>query len=96
MCSRSRAFNACVARKSSALTAPSLQPSASPTSRYWSPSIRDSRSAARWHVATDSFEIFADRDQLYRVIANIALNALQAGATWIEVEAQRHNDRIEI
>jgi signal transduction histidine kinase len=58
--------------------------------------LSDRKSASRWHVATDSFDIFADRDQLYRVISNIALNALQAGATWIEVEVQRHTDRIEI
>lgn len=58
--------------------------------------LADRKSAVQWHVSSDNFEIFADRDQLYRVISNIALNALQAGATWISVETQRHNDRIEI
>lgn len=58
--------------------------------------LSDRKSAARWNVTADSFDVFADRDQLYRVVSNIGLNALQAGATWIAVEVQRHNDRIEI
>lgn len=58
--------------------------------------LSDRRSAAHWNVSSDRFDVFADRDQLYRVISNVALNALQAGATSILIEVERHNDRIEI
>ena len=58
--------------------------------------LSDRRSAAHWNVSSDKFDIFADRDQLYRVISNIAINALQAGATSILIEVERYNDRVEI
>ncbi len=58
--------------------------------------LADRKSVSRWSVSSDEFEIFGDRDQFYRVIANIGLNALQAGATCILVEAERCYDRIEI
>ncbi len=58
--------------------------------------LADRKGAAHWSVSSDRFDIFADRDQLYRVISNIGLNALQAGATCILVEVERRNDRIEI
>ncbi len=38
-------------------------------------------------VARD-LHIFADRDQLYRVLSNLVLNAFQAGATKVVVMAQ--------
>ena len=58
--------------------------------------LSDRKGATHWNVSSDRFDVFADRDQLYRVISNIALNALQAGATSVLVEVERHNDRIEI
>jgi signal transduction histidine kinase len=58
--------------------------------------LADRTGGAGWLVDADGLEIFADREQLYRVVANIALNALQAGATCIALEARRRSDRIEI
>ncbi len=45
-----------------------------------------------------AFEIFADREQFYRVISNLILNAFQAGATKVSVaaETQGETTRIEI
>lgn len=43
--------------------------------------------AARWSAEVPpAFAALADRDQLYRALANIAQNALEAGATQIRVE----------
>lgn len=54
------------------------------------PARADGSSA--WHnrVAEDT-EIEADRDQLHRALANLGQNALQAGATQVEVSARRDN-----
>ncbi len=43
-----------------------------------------------------SFEVAADRDQLHRVLNNLGQNAVQAGATRIEVSARREDDRFVI
>jgi signal transduction histidine kinase len=51
---------------------------------------------AQWQVAADRLEVFADREQLYRVVSNVALNALQAGASCVALTAHRRNDRIEV
>ena len=42
------------------------------------------------------FDIFADRDQLYRAIANLVLNAFQAGATKVTVAAEADADTVSI
>lgn len=44
------------------------------------------------------FQIFADRDQLYRAISNLVLNAFQAGATKVSVAADEDAEttRIEV
>lgn len=41
-------------------------------------------------------EIYGDRDQLFRVFANLALNAAQAGADTIRVEAVDQRDQVTI
>jgi signal transduction histidine kinase len=38
----------------------------------------------------------ADRDQLFRVLSNLGRNALQAGATRVEVSARSTGERIVI
>ncbi len=43
-----------------------------------------------------SFEVAADREQLHRVLSNLGQNAVQAGATRIEVSARREDDRFVI
>lgn len=57
------------------------------------------------HVAGDSAwlnqldvgtDVEADRDQLFRVLANLGHNAIQAGATEVSVRARRAGDRIVI
>lgn len=47
----------------------------------------------RLDVGTD---VEADRDQLFRVLANLGHNAIQAGATEVSVSARRSGDRIVI
>jgi signal transduction histidine kinase len=42
------------------------------------------------------FEIVADREQLYRVLSNLSLNAIHAGATRVEISARRDNGRVLI
>ncbi len=43
--------------------------------------------AAQWSAEVPpAFSAFADRDQLYRALANIARNALEAGATQLRIE----------
>ena len=42
------------------------------------------------------FEIEADREQLHRVFSNLGQNAIQAGATRVEVQARRDGDHIVI
>ena len=49
-----------------------------------------------WEIESDSIEAYADRSQFYRVIANVALNALQAGATLIAMSARDTGEWIEI
>jgi len=44
----------------------------------------------------DGLEIVADRDQLYRVLTNIALNAAEAGARHIAIEASTTADKVAI
>src|SRR6185436_18337140 len=41
-------------------------------------------------------ELFADRDQLYRVLVNICRNAFQAGASRVTLRARRENDGVII
>lgn len=42
------------------------------------------------------FEVNADRDQLYRVVNNLARNAMEAGAGRLTVTARRNGKRLEI
>jgi signal transduction histidine kinase len=58
--------------------------------------LPDRGKGASWEIESDSIAIYADRSQFYRVIANIALNALLAGATLIAMSARDAGDRIEI
>ena len=52
---------------------------------------------ARWHsLIEENFEVSADREQLHRVLSNLGQNAVQAGATKIEVAARREDDRFII
>jgi signal transduction histidine kinase len=44
--------------------------------------------------AVDGIEIEADRDQLYRVLANLVRNASEAGANEVRVEARREDGRV--
>ena len=44
----------------------------------------------------DDFAVTADRGQLYRVIHNLAENALQMGAAHVELRARRNEGKIEI
>lgn len=44
--------------------------------------------------AVGGIEVEADRDQLYRVLANLLRNAVEAGASEVRVEARRENGRI--
>ena len=48
---------------------------------------------ARWHsLIEENFEVSADRGQLHRVLSNLGQNAVQAGATKVEVAARRDDD----
>ncbi len=47
------------------------------------------------NVAGD-LEVEADRDQLYRVLSNLATNAAEAGATRLLISAERRGDRIYV
>ena len=40
-------------------------------------------------IIEPGFEVEADRDQLYRVLSNLVLNAYQAKASWVAVSARR-------
>ena len=52
---------------------------------------------ARWHsLIEENFEVSADREQLHRVLSNLGQNAVQAGATKVEVVARRDDDRFVI
>jgi signal transduction histidine kinase len=42
------------------------------------------------------FEIVADRQQLHRVLANLGQNAIEAGATLVEISARHEGDGIVI
>lgn len=42
------------------------------------------------------FDIFADRDQLYRAISNLVLNAFQAGATKVGVTVDTQGETISV
>jgi signal transduction histidine kinase len=42
------------------------------------------------------FEVEADRDQLYRVLSNLARNALEAGARRLQISVLRENETIAI
>jgi len=50
------------------------------------------------HLAADgsalNAEIAADREQLFRVFSNLALNAAQAGATTVRIDAERLDSQI--
>jgi signal transduction histidine kinase len=50
-------------------------------------SVRESQTGMIENSVPRDFDIFADRDQLYRVISNLVLNAFQAGATKVSVAA---------
>ena len=48
---------------------------------------------ARWHsLIEENFEVSADREQLHRVLSNLGQNAVQAGATKVEIAARRDDD----
>lgn len=63
-------------------------------------SVRESQTGMIENSVPREFDIFADRDQLYRVISNLVLNAFQAGATKVSVTAaaneQKNLNSIEI
>lgn len=63
-------------------------------------SVRESQTGMIENSVPRDFDIFADRDQLYRVISNLVLNAFQAGATKVSVSAsanqQQNLNSIEI
>jgi signal transduction histidine kinase len=44
----------------------------------------------------DGLEIEADRDQIFRVLSNLAQNAIDAGATRVEVSARRVDGRVVV
>ena len=53
--------------------------------------------AAAWEARLEpGIELEADRDQLFRVFANLGQNALQAGATAVRVSAARNEGRLVI
>ena len=53
--------------------------------------------APAWQNRLDGdLEIEADREQLFRVFDNLGQNAIQAGATRVEVTAERRNGRIRV
>ncbi len=53
--------------------------------------------SAIWHSQLEEgLEIEGDREQLFRVLANLGQNAVQAGATTVEVSAKRDNGRLVI
>ena len=53
--------------------------------------------AAQWDNRLDpALEVAADRDQLYRVLTNIAQNAAEAGAAHIAIEASTTADAVAI
>jgi signal transduction histidine kinase len=55
------------------------------------------RGDAAWTVsAPPDLLIEADRDQIFRVLANLGRNAIQAGATRVEIAAERLEDRVRI
>jgi signal transduction histidine kinase len=50
-----------------------------------------------WHNLLDrNTEIEADRERLYRVLSNLGQNAIQAGASRIEVSAERLDGRLRV
>jgi signal transduction histidine kinase len=56
-------------------------------------SVRESQTGMIENSVPRDFDIFADRDQLYRVISNLVLNAFQAGATKVSVTASANERR---
>ena len=44
----------------------------------------------------EDLEIFADREQLFRVLSNLGQNAIEAGAARVEVSARREADHLTI
>ena len=48
------------------------------------------------NLADDGLQIEADRDQIFRVLSNLGQNAMEAGATTIEVSARRDAGRMII
>ncbi len=52
---------------------------------------------AEWRNLIDPrLEVAADREQLYRVLSNLGRNAIQAGASRIEIGARREDGRVVI
>ena len=49
-----------------------------------------------WNLMDEDLEIEADREQLYRVLSNLAQNAIEAGAGRVEVKAKRLNGGIRV
>lgn len=47
-------------------------------------------------TVADGIELEADRDQLFRVLANLGQNAYQAGATRVEIAAERQGARLAV
>ena len=53
--------------------------------------------AATWRNSlSGDLEVTADREQLFRVLTNLGQNAIEAGATRIDVSARRRNGRLEV
>jgi signal transduction histidine kinase len=48
------------------------------------------------NLVDHGFDLFADRDQMYRVLSNLILNAFEAGADIITVRAGTADDMVEI
>jgi signal transduction histidine kinase len=52
---------------------------------------------AEWRNLIEArFEISADREQLYRVLSNLGRNAIQAGASRVEIDARREDGHVVI
>ncbi|MHA1153538.1 MAG: sensor histidine kinase, partial [Alphaproteobacteria bacterium] len=52
---------------------------------------------AEWRNLIEArLEVSADREQLYRVLSNLGRNAIQAGASRIEIAARRNDGRVVI
>ena len=58
--------------------------------------LADRNGSTGWDVQDCDASVFADRDQLFRVVSNIALNALQAGANRIAFRSRCRDERLDV